>query len=120
MNPGRGWEPLSLLCVTVIIALETVLSEKSRCAAVLRSALGISLFIIALPWLGYALHYLLDHPNPKQNFVEDTKALASTYESLGKSIAIDPFVARKYFEFRIPDRAVDWGFGKFIYCPRGS
>src|SRR5262249_15744560 len=114
MSPGRGWEPLSLLCVTVIAALETVFSEKPRYAAVLRSALGVSLFIIALPSLGYALHYLLDHPNPNQDFVEDSKALASTYESLGKSIAMDALVARKYFDFRIPDRAVDWAFGKAI------
>jgi hypothetical protein len=112
LNSGRGWEPLSLLCVTVIIALETVLSEKPRCAAILRLAFGALVFVIALPWLGYALHYLLDHPN--RDSVENSKALASTYESLGKSIAIDPFVAREYFDFRIPGRAVDWGFGKVI------
>jgi hypothetical protein len=113
IHPGpTGFELLVQLCATGIIAVETLLAERRISAMVLRSALLASLFIIGLPWLGYAIHSLLEHPSRAElESLEQSKLLAAHYESLGKSIAIDPFVARKYYDFRIPDRAVDWRWG---------
>jgi hypothetical protein len=116
IHPGpTGFEPLLQLCVTGIIALETVLSKRPIWAMALRSALLASLVIIGLPWLGYAIHSLLDHPSRAElESLEQSKLLVARYQSIGKSIAIDPFVARRFYDFRIPDQAVDWLFGILV------
>jgi hypothetical protein len=121
INSGpRGWEPLLLLCVTVVIAIETLLSESPFWAIVLRSVFLVSLSIIALPWIGYGLHYLLDRPSQARLVsLKKSKVVVTRYESLGKSIALDPFVARTYYDFRIPDRAVAWGFSLSIVDAKG-
>jgi hypothetical protein len=120
-NPGpRGWEPLLLVCITGIISLETLLSEKPQWAMALRSALLVSLCVIALPWIGYAMHHLLAHRSQAElDALEKSKALVSSFENLGKSIAIDPFVARRYFDYRIPSGAVDWYFGILVADRQG-
>jgi hypothetical protein len=112
IHPGpTGFEGLLQPCVTGIIALETLLSERRIWAIILRSALLASLFIIGLPWLGFALHSLLDHSSRvKLGILEQSKLLVARYVNIGKSIAIDPFVARTYYDFRMPDQAVDWLF----------